>query len=141
MKISSFFAPKSDFASKRKIGESEIVMAGQILKDYKNAKAALEDRIVENEQWWKLRHKDYSKEKTEKEGTGSSSAWLFNALANKHADAMDSFPEATVLPREKDDEEEAKKLSAIIPAIMEHNNFEEIYSNNWWYKLKHGCCA
>ena len=44
MKISSFFAPKSNFASKRKIGESEIVMAGQILKDYKNAKAAKKKR-------------------------------------------------------------------------------------------------
>ncbi|MBE7055058.1 MAG: hypothetical protein E7392_02960 [Ruminococcaceae bacterium] len=116
-------------------------MASQILRDYKRGKASLESRIVEDEQWWKLRHWETFGKGKNAEKDESISAWLFNTLANKHADAMDSFPEASVLPREKDDVEEAKRLSGILPAIMEHNNFEEIYSNNWWYKLKHGCCA
>ena len=124
----------------RKIGQSEIQLACEVLRDYKNAKSALESRIVEDEQWWRLRHwETFDKEK--KNSSRSVSAWLFNTLTNKHADAMDSFPEASVLPRDKDDINEAQKLSGILPAIMEHNNFEEIYSNNWWYKLKHGCCA
>ncbi|MBQ8808472.1 MAG: hypothetical protein IJZ81_04130 [Clostridia bacterium] len=141
MKLSDIFPSKVSFSEKRKIGESEIAMASHILSEYKRAKASLESRIVEDEQWWKLRHREtFGKNKADK-GQESVSAWLFNSLINKHADAMDSFPEATVLPREKNDEKEAKKLSGILPAIMEHNNFEEIYSNNWWYKLKHGCCA
>ncbi len=128
---------KKALDTERKIGGAEIEAAANVLKEYKKAKASLETRIVEDEQWWKLRH-------TEKTGSGetaSVSAWLFNTLTNKHADAMDSFPEASVLPREKHDYEEAKKLSSILPTIMERNNFEEIYSANWWYKLKHGCSA
>ncbi len=132
---------KEDFSKKRKIGEAEIAMASQILRDYKNGKANLEARIVEDEQWWKMRHTDYQRGNKSSDKKESVSAWLFNTLINKHADAMDSFPEASVLPREEGDEKEAKKLSGILPSIMEHNNFEEIYSNNWWYKLKHGCCA
>ena len=141
MKISDIFPVKNNTGTKRKIGEAEISVASAVLRDYKNAKSVLEARIVEDEQWWKLRHWDTFDKSKSKGKEKSVSAWLFNTLTNKHADAMDSFPEASVLPREKDDEEEARKLSGILPAIMEHNNFEEIYSNNWWYKLKHGCCA
>lgn len=32
-----------------------------------------------------------------------TSAWLFNAIVSKHADAMDSFPEAVILPRSEAD--------------------------------------
>ncbi len=131
----------TDFEKKRKIGDAEIAMASQILRDYKNAKASLETRIAEDELWWRLRHNDVMQRKKNKSECESVSAWLFNVLTNKHADAMDNFPEASVLPREKNDMEEAKKLSDILPAIMDNNNFEEIYSNNWWYKLKHGCSA
>ncbi|MBE7033686.1 MAG: hypothetical protein E7406_05615 [Ruminococcaceae bacterium] len=140
MKLTDFFKEKEAAASRRKIGKEEIAVASEVLRDYKNAKSALESRIVEDEQWWKLRHWDtFDKEKGTK--TKSVSAWLFNAILNKHADAMDSYPEANVLPRDRDDVEEANKLSGILPAIMEHNNFEQIYSDNWWYKLKHGCCV
>lgn len=141
MKLSEIFSGRQDLAQRRKIGETEIALASQVLRDYKNAKSVLENRIVEDEQWWRLRHWETFEKSSAGERPKSVSAWLFNTLTNKHADAMDSFPEASVLPREKDDAEEANKLSGILPAIMEHNNFEEIYSNNWWYKLKHGCCA
>ncbi len=140
MKITDIFKEKEPSA-KRKIGESEITLAAEVLRDYKEAKSSLETRIVEDEQWWKLRHWDTIAKDDKKEGTRSVSAWLFNTLAQKHADAMDSYPEASVLPRDRDDIEEAEKLSGILPAIIEHNNFEEIYSDNWWYKLKHGACA
>ncbi len=47
-----------------------------------------------------------------------SSAWLFNAILNKHADAMDNYPEPVVLPRERSDEESAKTLSSILPVVL-----------------------
>lgn len=140
MKMTDLFKGKEP-SSKRKIGESEIALAAQVLREYKEAKSSLESRIVEDEQWWKLRHWDTFSKEDKKEGNRSVSAWLFNTLSQKHADAMDSYPEASVLPRDRDDVEEAEKLSGILPAIIEHNNFEEIYSDNWWYKLKHGACA
>ncbi len=138
MKISSVFFGKELPQKKRKIGQTEIEMAINTLKEYKKAKASLESRIVEDEQWWKLRHIENGRGENKNK---SVSAWLFNTLINKHADAMDNFPEASVLPREKNDCSEAEKLSSILPMIMENNDFEEVYSSNWWYKLKHGCSA
>ena len=43
-----------------------------------------------------------------------ASGWLFNSIANKHADAMDNYPEPVVLPRERSDEESAKVLSSVL---------------------------
>lgn len=121
------------------IGRDEIAKAAEILVKYKDAKANLEDRIVEDELWWELRHWEAIRGKKNKDlAPEPSSAWLFNAIANKHADAMDNYPEPLVLPRELSDEESAKTLSSILPVVLEQNNFEQTYSDNWWEKLKHG---
>lgn len=120
-----------------KIGKQEVRGAAQILQKYKAGKANLEKRIVENEQWWKLRHWDLLR--GEDNGPEPTSAWLFNCLANKHADAMDNIPAPSILARESNDKGEAKMLSSILPVILEQNDFEETYDRVWWYKLKHGC--
>lgn len=39
-----------------KIGAEELRRANGILKKYKEGKARLEQRIIDNEQFWKLRH-------------------------------------------------------------------------------------
>ncbi len=121
-----------------------------ILQDYKAGKAALERRIVENERWYKLRHWDVVRQgynvggstvNTDAKPMGDvepTSAWLFNSLANKHADIMDNYPEPNVLPREQADEGDAKNLSDILPVILERNEFDETYSDAAWYKLKQG---
>ena len=119
------------------IGRDQILAAQQTLQKYKEGKANLEQRIVENEQWFKLRHWEcMRKEQTNQ--VEPSSGWLFNAIANKHADAMDNFPSPNVLPREEGDKAEAEMLSSIIPVILEQNDFEETYDNVWDYKLKAG---
>ncbi|MBQ6945370.1 MAG: hypothetical protein IJN43_13740 [Ruminococcus sp.] len=132
--------------SLKAIGKNEIEEAVNILQKYKEGKSNLESRIVENEQWYKLRHWDIVRGGANTDGKRAAgddrpeptSAWLFNSLANKHADAMDNYPEPNVLPREQSDEKDADVLSSIIPVILERNNFEGTYSNGWWYKLKHG---
>lgn len=125
--------------SKKIITEREIKEAAETLRKYKAGKANLENRIVEEEMFWKGRHWEVFRKAGEK--TKPVSAWLFNTIVNKHADAMDSFPEATCLPREESDEESAKALTSIMPVVLERNEFEDVYSDNWWYKLKHGFCA
>lgn len=125
----------------KKIGKEEIKDAALKLKKYKEAKTSLEERIVEDEQWWKIRHREMDPTRKDSGQGEAVSAWLFNSLINKHADAMDNFPEASILPREQNDYEEAKRLSGILPCILEHNNYEDIYSDCWWYKLKHGTSA
>lgn len=124
--------------SKLPIGEKEIAEAAELLLKYKNGKQNLENRIVEEEKWWKLRHWDTMNKSKDSNRPEPASAWLFNSIANKHADAMDNYPEPNVLPRERQDEETAKTLSTVLPVIIERNNFESVYSDAWWYKLKHG---
>ena len=121
------------------IGREEILKAQQTLNKYKEGKANLEQRIVENEQWFKLRHWEcMRKAKEAKNQVEPSSGWLFNSIANKHADAMDNYPSPNVLPREEGDKPEAEMLSSILPVILEQNDFEETYDNVWDYKLKAG---
>ena len=120
-----------------RIGTEEIRKAHQTLLKYKEGKANLERRIVENEQWYKLRHWECMR-KEKKDEVEPSSGWLFNAIANKHADAMDNFPSPNILPREEGDKSEAEMLSSIIPVVLEQADFEETYDNVWDYKLKAG---
>lgn len=124
------------------IGKEEIQQAQLTLQRYKEGKANLELRIVENEQWYKLRHWECMRSGKNGESTKSQvepvSGWLFNAIANKHADAMDNFPAPNVLPREEGDKAEAEMLTSIIPVILQQNDFEEVYDNVWDYKLKAG---
>ncbi len=115
----------------------DVKKAAQLLQKYKQCKTNLERRIIENEQWWKLQHWSLLG-KTNPTDPEPASAWLFNCIANKHADAMDNFPEPCVLPREESDSSTASMLSQVLPVILEYNDFEKTYSDVWWYKLKTG---
>jgi hypothetical protein len=124
------------------IGKLQIVEAEQILQKYKDGKKNLEQRIIENEEYWKLNHwRLMNPQHTNKNDPRPTSAWLFNSINNKHADAMDNFPEANFLPREESDKQTAKTLSSIVPVILEHCEFEATYSSAWWDKLKGGTGA
>ena len=128
----------------QRIGKEEVAQAIDILTRYKQGKANLEERVVQDELWWELRHWEAirrGKKAAPEMGPEPSSAWLFNAILNKHADAMDNYPEPVVLPRERSDEESAKVLSSVLPVILEYNDYEQTYSDNWWEKLKHGTAA
>lgn len=118
------------------IGEEQVREANIILHKYKDGKANLESRIIENEQWWKLRHTEtnFGSETDMKQ----SSAWLFNCIISKHADGMESYPTFNCLPREESDKEEAEKLSDILPVVLKQNKFEQVYSDELWQKLKSG---
>ena len=120
------------------IGTEEVAKAAQLLQRYKSGKAALDNRIVDNELWFRMRHwKNYKNEMMEGKPTPAS-GWLFNSIANKHADAMDNYPEPNVLPRSADDEKTAKVLSKVLPVVLEQADYEQTYSDTWWRKLKQG---
>ena len=118
------------------IGRKQIQKANLTMQRYKEGKANLEKRIVDNEQWYKIRHWECMRDGGEE--VKPSSAWLFNCIANKHADAMDNFPSPNILPREEGDKGEAEMLTSIIPVILDQADFEETYSKVWNYKLKSG---
>lgn len=118
------------------IGKKQVQQAYQILLKYKEGKANLERRIIDNEQWYKLRHWECMRDK--KQEVQPTSAWLFNCIANKHADAMDNFPSPNILPREEGDKAEAEMLTSIVPVLLDQCEFEQTYSDVWNYKLKTG---
>ena len=131
---------KNKIGADGKIGDEWAKKGADLLLNYKNQLASEHERLIENERWYQLQNwremdKDGARTGTERQST---SAWTLNAIANKHADAMDNYPQPNVLPREKSDENAAKALSAIIPCILERRDYEETYSNMWWYKLKSG---
>ena len=119
------------------IGKEQIHKANLTLQKYKEGKENLEKRIIENEQWYKVRHWECMRKKDTSE-VQPSSAWLFNCIANKHADAMDNFPSPNILPREEGDKAEAEMLTSIIPVILDQCEFEQTYSDVMNYKLKMG---
>lgn len=121
------------------ITDKDVQRGAELLARYKDGKSNLERRIVDDELWYKIRHWEVLRRHTDGDTQPEpSSAWLFNALANKHADAMDNFPRPNVLPRERGDEQAAQELSSVLPCVLELCEFEQTYSDNWWEKLKHG---
>ncbi len=125
-------------AAEEVIGTEEVAKAAQLLQQYKSGKAALDTRIVDNELWFRMRHWKNYKNKMMEDKPTPASGWLFNSIANKHADAMDNYPEPNVLPRAADDEKTAKVLSKVLPVVLEQADYEQAYSDTWWRKLKQG---
>ena len=133
--------------SGRTAGEEPLPIGAKELKDftltlqkYKTGKKHLETRVVNAENWWKLRNA-FEAEKAgtlPRDGFKSQSAWLHNVISSKHADAMEAYPEANILPREEGDRQEARELSSIIPCILEQNRFEKVYDLSHWRKFKTG---
>ena len=123
------------------IGAEQLQRFTQVLEKYKAGKTQTENRILASENWWKLRNTTEEQKVSNIGGDGgftSVSGWLHNVIVSKHADAMEAYPEPNILPREETDKGEAKILSAIVPCILEQNNFETTYSDAAWQKLKTG---
>ena len=97
-----------------KITDERLAKARLTLERYKSGKARLEQRLIEVEQWWKIRHWEWMQEQGARDDMKTSSGWLFNVIVSKHADGIQSIPEANILPREQQDKPTAKMLSAVI---------------------------
>lgn len=102
-------------------------------KIYRASKRSFDMRIIENNRWFKNQYTASNGEIPE-----ITTSYLFNVLANKHAEIMDSYPEANIMERDKKDRKLALTLSKIIPQRLDLCNFKQTYSRAWWYKLKNG---
>ena len=121
---------------KPKVDSKVVTQASEILRKYKEGKARLEQKIIANEQFWKLRQWNYMNNGTD--DFEPATAWLWSCIQSRYSDAMDSYPTCNFQPRQSDDKAEAIKLSAIVPVILEQNRYEDVYSDIIWYTLKHG---
>ena len=138
----------------RRIGKDDIEQARNRLELFKAAKQKLNNVIKFNEKWYRQRHMEYIKSGGRLSETGMEgdtvphykqgemvepvSAWLFTAIQNFHADYCDNYPRCNILPREKSDEEEAEKLTRIIPSLLDRIGFEDVYSRSGWTKAIQG---
>lgn len=122
------------------IGEKQLQELTRILQKYKSGKARTEQRIIAAENWWKLRNsiEEQSSFELMNGKFTSKSGWLHNVIVSKHADAMEAYPEPNILARESGDKGEAIMLSAIVPCVLEQNNFEQTYNEAMWRKMKGG---
>lgn len=132
------FVPEEESKPATKLTEERVHKMWTVLTRYKSGKANLDARVIECEQWWKMRHWGWMGEQGNHHMMRTPSAWLFNTVMAKHADAMDNLPMANILPREEQDKDTAEKLSAIVPCILEQAGFAEVYSDVMWQKLKTG---
>ncbi len=123
------------------VNRERLIEFNKTMVKYKAGKANLEHRIIQSQQWWKMRNASVEASmgvNNAHDNFKPKSGWLHNVLTNKHADAMESYPEPIVKPREPNDQEEAKRLTSILPVIYDENDFEDTYSNGWWDKLQTG---
>ena len=115
------------------IDKKAIQKATETLKKYKDGKKKLEDRIVEEEQWWKLRHWDViNNGKSNADRPEPTSAWLLNSLSAKHADIMDNYPECTTQPHSCLQLRPKQLPPPLHPSSSPHDNFLQHFLRSWY---------
>lgn len=124
------------------IGEEQVKNAVETLKKYMSGKRNFDARVIDNEEWWKLRH--WNKIRRENATLGDiksiepTSAWLFNSLMNKLADYSDNYPEPNIRARTQKDVPEAERIKHMLPMILEANDYEQTYMDAALAKIKNG---
>ena len=121
------------------IGKEQVEQFRRVLERYSAGLRQTRSRIISSENWWKLRNaSEEQRQDREDGGFRSVSGWLHNVIVSKHADLVEGYPEPVLLPREEGDRAEARTLSAIVPCILEQNQFETVWSDAMWQKCKTG---
>lgn len=124
--------------SKKPIGHDEISKARAKLIEYMQNKKAYDVRLKKNFDTYNLMYTESDLPQFTKDSNGEvhktvipvkRGAQTLNIVLNKHADAMDNYPEAVCLPRSKDDEETAQLLNSVLPCVLERNGFMTTYSD------------
>ena len=120
---------------------SEIVKQAEARRQkYAKGKKSLDEKATANQKWWRGRHWSEIKKdnKSLEDAEKPTSAWLFNSIINKHADMMDNFPKPNVLPRSRDSQFDAEKLSKIVPVVLEQNGYQTTYSRKAYDYISDG---
>ena len=125
------------------VTEKTLRKANETLQKYKAGKQALEKRLIAHEEFWKMRQWKSGVGNAHLDGDNNqyrvySTPWLHTCIETRLCDAMDALPTCNFLPRDKNDEEEARNLSKIVPVILQRNGFERSYRNAAHYCLNHG---
>ncbi|MBR6951296.1 MAG: hypothetical protein IKH56_06165 [Oscillospiraceae bacterium] len=126
-----------EVTERKPIGTEQVRQWQREFERCRAGKRKLEQRIIDAEQAWKLRHWEQIRPR-DGGAPEPASGWLVNVILSKHSDACDSYPRPVCLPREEGDGPEAEMLTDILPVILQQNRFDQVWSDVWWYKLKGG---
>lgn len=110
--------------------------ARKAYEEYKADKEDLKNSIIDNYRYYKSQHN--TRFDPNKNEPLSTTEYIFNAIENKYADAVDNYPEVSVLEREAGDAAAAEILSKILPVQLELSQFKKAYKKNWRVKMKSG---
>lgn len=141
-------AEKENESSGKPIGLDEIHEAMQTFRKYQNSKKMYDERFKQAFKEYNLLYTEATAPQIKTDDKGRprkvlvphrKGAQALNVIMNKHADAMDNYPEIICLPRAQDDEQAAKTLNSVIPCIHKRNGFIRTYSDEQLDKFVGGC--
>jgi hypothetical protein len=141
-------AEKENESSGKPIGLDEIHEAMQTFRKYQNSKKQYDERFKQAFREYNLLYTEATAPQIKTDDNGRprkvlvphrKGAQALNVIMNKHADAMDNYPEIICLPRAQDDEQAAKTLNSVIPCIHKRNGFIRTYSDEQLDKFVGGC--
>ena len=119
----------SGLTARKAIGEEQARKAMDTLQKYRQGKSALEARVIASEDWWRMRSWQRI-QKGNPEDDKWTSAWLFNVIMGKHADAIAAYPGAGHPPAGTGRPGGGSRCSRrSCRCILEQNDFEEVYSD------------
>lgn len=137
-----FFGKRVSIINTNKTKNEETMLRESIeeLIAYKNASMERKKKVVDNERWFRALHWDFFRSDNFKDMPEPTTNYLLSNILNKHADMMDAYPKANMLPREESDTKLAETLSSIVPLVYEQTKFKNVYSEAAYTKLKQGYC-
>lgn len=128
---------RSMLEAKDAIDVDRINKASAILDEYRKGKQVLEQKTIENEDFWKQRQYECFA-KPNGEQFIPASAWLWNCIVNKHSQLVSAYPKFNILPRRKENEAEAEVLTEILPIVLRQAGYRKTYSRVSRYKVTQG---
>lgn len=126
----------SAFTYKGNVKPSLIAEALKAYKTYKSDREPLISRIRDNEGFYRMSYERLLS------GINDTMAcdtpFVFAAIENCRADAIDNYPMANIIEREAAGSEVAELLRKVIEAQLEISDFKSVYKENIRNKLKYG---
>lgn len=120
-------------------GNVDRVLISQALESYRRYKSDKEElirRVRDNELFYRDSYR------LSVSGLDSQmhcdTPFIFSAIENARAEAIDSYPQANILERSPEGTKVAELLSRIVPAQLEISEFRRAYKENMRSKLKYG---
>ena len=126
----------SEYKYSGKIPTAFIDEALMAYRMYKSDREPLITRIRDNEAFYRKSYERlYSGIKSEME---CDTPFIFAAIENGRADAIDNYPNANIIEREPEGTAIAELLSKVVEAQLEIADYKSVYKENIRNKLKYG---